>query len=120
MMSRVLHRKMVAAVRAWHEGLHGTPNRGRRSGTASYAVSLPPSGRVVEHCCDAMAAVRVQPGTRGSCDDPTVDVRIMLRWGAFEAELSQPDDPEGEWVLCVSAWKKDPVSGVIGVQSGPP
>ena len=33
----------------------------------------------------------------------------------FECGLSSFD-----WICCVSAWNKDPIFGVIGVQSGPP
>jgi hypothetical protein len=38
--------------------------------------------------------------------------------GHRKAPVETPRRAMGQ--LCVSAWKRDPVSGVIGVQSGPP
>ena len=45
---------------------------------------------------------------------------LMLRMG-IEALYRRPGTtkPEPGHKICVSAWNKDPVSGVIGVQTGP-
>ncbi|MEO6217615.1 MAG: membrane dipeptidase, partial [Sphingomonas sp.] len=126
-----LSRRPIAVTHAnphrWHPTVRNKPDEvlqalaqsGGMLGLSIYPHHLKNGGAcTLQEFCEMVARTADLIGVAhlgiGSdlCQDQPDEVVQWMRRGRWTKE---PVDPEN----CVSAWNKDPVSGVIGVQKGP-